>query len=90
MSTNKMKQTKKLLILRGEGANSHVLVGEISHPDTDQLSEIHVGAGGLLTHVDPQERPAEHHAIPVEEGTWLVGRQVEYSPFDNSVTNVFD
>lgn len=87
-----MKTTKKLLILKGEGRHEHVLEAEeITYPETEQLSEVHVGKGGLLTHVDPATgKPAEHNTIPLEQGTWLVGRQVEYNPFDNSISNVFD
>lgn len=91
----KKNTTKKLLILKGEGIHEHVLEADmIEHPERkegDRLSEIHVGKNGMLTHVNPVTgKPAEHNTIPMEEGTWLVGRQVEYSPFDQSITNVFD
>lgn len=89
------KTTKKLLILKGEGRHEHVLVGEeityVEPAKGQPLSEIHVGRGGLLTHIDPATgEHAEHNTISVDEGTWLVGRQVEFNPFDNSISNVFD
>lgn len=87
-----MKTTKELLILKGEGRHEHVLVADkIEYVEGDQLSEICVGRNGQLTHVDPLTKsPAEHNTIPVEEGTWLVGRQVEFNPFDNTISGVFD
>jgi len=87
------KTSKKLLLLTGEGANSHVLEAEeIQHDDvkTEELSEIHVGDNGKLTHVDPAGNPAEHHTIPIKKGKWLVGHQVEWNAFDNSISGVFD
>lgn len=88
----KFKTSKKLLILKGEGRHEHVLEAvEIVHEDTQTLSEVHVGDGGVLTHIDPATgKKGEHNFIPLEKGTWCIGRQVEYSPFDNSISNVFD
>lgn len=91
MKKNEGKKSK-VIILRGEGANLHELEADVLKYDekSKSLSEVHVGPGGLLKHVTPEGDIAEHHAIPMEEGTYHVGRQVEFNPFDQSIGQVFD
>lgn len=91
MSKNQKRQ--KVTILKGEGVNQHDLEADVLEYKTEKnqpLSEIHVGENGVLRHVDPVGKPAEHHAIPIEKGTWLVGRQVEFNPFTNQISGIFD
>ena len=33
---------------------------------------------------------AEHETLKVDKGFWVMGRQVEYNPFDKKVTRVWD
>lgn len=88
----KKDEKQRLLILKGEGANSHFLEADVlTHAkENPTLSEITVGEGGVLKHLTPAGEPAEHNAIPLEKGSWLVGRQVEWNAFDQSIGQVFD
>lgn len=88
-----MNNKQKVLILKGEGRHEHVLEADVLEYDKkeERLSSVTVGPNGLLTHVDPLTGDlAEHNTIPLEEGTWLVGRQVEWQPFENTISGVFD
>lgn len=90
MKRNEKKQ--KLVVLRGETTHEHVLEADVLKYDekATELSEIEVGSDGVLTHVTPSGEKAEHNTIPIEKGTWRMGRQVEFSPFNQSIGAIFD
>jgi len=87
-----MAKQKVLVILKGEGINQHELHADTIERDekVKELSEIRVGRNGFLRHVDPVGNPGDHNTIEMEEGTYVVGRQVEFNPFTQNISGVFD
>jgi len=43
-----------------------------------------------LKHEQPNGSFAEHQSLQVTKGNWVMGRQVEYNPFNQSVSRVWD
>jgi len=86
----KRRKTKQT-ILKGEGANQHTLYGNFSTEATlTDFAEISVKADSVLKHEEPNGKFAEHKGLQVEQGNWVMGRQVEYNPFSQSVSRVWD
>jgi hypothetical protein len=52
--------------------------------------ELSVKEDSVLKHETPSGEFAEHQALKIEQGEWIMGRQVEYNPFDKKVTRVWD
>lgn len=86
----KRKKTKQT-ILKGEGANQHTLYGSFLTEETlTDFAEISVKEDSVLKHEEPNGNFAEHKGLQVEQGNWVMGRQVEYNPFSQSVSRVWD
>lgn len=86
----------KVVLLKGEGINQHVLYGDFevydgketfSHKDFPQLE---VSDNSVLKHEDPSGNFAEHYTLSVDKGQWVMGKQVEFSPFTNTIERVWD
>jgi hypothetical protein len=87
-----MKRNKKQhTILKGEGANQHTLYGNINVADDHtHFSEVTVNEDSRLRHEEPNGKFAEHNTLKVERGNWSMGRQVEYNPFKQTVSTIWD
>lgn len=87
-----VKNQKKLVVLKGEGANQHVLVGEFDCSDKAPAigSRIEVKDDTILRHETPTGGHAEHMGLQVGKGTWYVGSQIEYDPFRRQWASVWD
>jgi hypothetical protein len=87
-----MKKVKKQLLLKGEGANQHVLHGDLMvEKEIKDFSKLKVTKGGLLKHEDPSGAfSKEHKTLPVKNGEWVMGKQVEYNPFKREISQVWD
>jgi len=86
-----MTRTTKHIILRGEGANQHVLHGDFQVETKERdFSAIVITKDGKLRHEQPDGSFAEHKTLHVDRGNWVMGKQVEYSPFNGSITRVWD
>ena len=86
-----MTKTTKHIILRGEGVNQHVLHGNIQVETQERdFSTIVVAKDGELKHEQPDGSFAEHKTLAVDAGNWVMGKQVEFSPFDGTITSVWD
>lgn len=86
-----MTRTNKHIILRGKGANQHVLHGDFQVETQERdFSTIVVTKDGELRHEQPDGSFAEHRTLHVESGEWKMGKQVEYSPFDGRITRIWD
>jgi hypothetical protein len=84
-------ETQKIVILEGEGTHRHVILGEALkqyHPDG--FNTLRLKDDAVLRHETPQGTPGEHRSLPLEKGTWVMGRQVEFDPFEQRVTQVWD
>lgn len=89
-----MKKTpikKSHTLLKGEGINQHTLYGKFGIEEgKSDLMELSVKEDSVLKHETPSREFAEHQALLIEQGEWIMGRQVEYNPFDKKVTRVWD
>jgi len=86
-----MKAKKKHTLLKGEGVHQHTLYGDfkIGNEDTDFL-EVKVEKQSLLKHEQPTGSKGEHETLQIEKGDWSMGKQVEYNPFNQKITRVWD
>ena len=63
-------------------------VGEVA-PETKKLLE--VTKESLLKHEQPSGAFSnEHQTLKIEKGNWVMGKQVEYNPFNQQVSRVWD
>jgi hypothetical protein len=86
------RNTKKQTLLKGEGANQHTLYGDfdIAEKPTD-FAELSVKKGSVLKHETPSGAWSnEHKTLVVEKGDWVMGRQVEWNPFDRKKSMIWD
>ena len=85
------KKTKKHTLLLGDGIHQHTLYGEFSIDESQaDFAEFSVAEESLLKHEKPNGTFGEHKTLKVERGNWVMGKQVEYNPFDKSVSRVWD
>jgi hypothetical protein len=86
-----MKRQKKQTLLLGEGIHQHTLYGEFnSNTEIEDFATLEVVEESLLKHEHPNGSFGEHKTLIVESGGWVMGKQVEYNPFDGKVTRVWD
>lgn len=86
MSKNKKK---KEILLRGEGIHQHALVGTFVLVGED-TPEVLVKEECDLVHEKPNGEFGEHNTLKVEAGDWQMGKQVEFNPFTQTTTRVWD
>lgn len=84
------KNYKKIVVLKGEGENQHVLYAECKVEIQDEFSKFIITKDGILKHEKPNGSFAEHQSLKIEKGFWIQGKQVEYNPFEQKVTNIWD
>jgi hypothetical protein len=85
----KAKQNRHIL-LKGEGPHQHVLYGDFTIEEAPEFSSIVVTKDGLLKHETPSGAFGEHNTLSVGTGNWVMGKQVEYNPFDETVSRIWD
>lgn len=85
-----MKTNKKKTLLKGEGIHQHTLYGEFVTDDASEFSQIGVMKDSVLRHETPTGEFAEHKALAIDKGKWVMGKQVEYNPFDNRLSRIWD
>ena len=84
-------KTKKQTLLKGEGANQHTLYGEFAiEKNPADFAELTVTKESHLIHEQPNGKFAEHNGLSVEKGGWVMGKQVEYNPFKQEITRIWD
>lgn len=82
--------TKKTLLL-GETINQHSLYGKFAMDEqVTDFADILVKEESILRHEEPNGNFAEHKALKIEQGNWVMGKQVEYHPFNQTVSRVWD
>jgi deoxyribodipyrimidine photolyase len=82
-----LKKTKKLVLALGESTHTHIMhcEKEIEY-DLDQNTEaikFVLRERGIITH-------EEHDRIVLEPGAYVKTNQVEFDPFNQTVSRVFD
>jgi hypothetical protein len=87
-------KNNRLVILKGEGVNQHVLVGNFEadvNTATKTFTPISIKSDCLLKHEKPNGNWSnEHNTLKVEKGSYRMGRQVEYNPFKQSISTIWD
>ena len=87
----KLVKRKKHTLLKGEGIHQHTLFGNIQVERKERdFSTVIVTNNGMLKHEKPDGSFGEHKTLQVDKGEWVQGKQVEYNPFKESVSQVFD
>lgn len=84
-----VKKSKHTLLL-GEGVHQHTLYGKFAIGEETDFMEVQVSEESLLKHEHPNGNFGEHQTLQVEEGSWVMGKQVEYNPFDQKITRIWD
>ena len=92
MKNKKVTPKKKHTLLKGEGVNQHTLYGDFAIDETQtEFAEVQVKKDSVLRHEQPDGSFSnEHKPLKVEQGDWVMGKQVEYNPFSRSVSQVWD
>jgi hypothetical protein len=87
----KQNTTKKTLLV-GEGVNQHTLYGKFAiEPKHGDFAEVAVKEDSVLRHEKPDGSFSnEHQPLKVERGDWVMGKQVEYNPFNRTITQIWD
>ena len=86
-----MKKTQKHTLLVGEGIHQHTLYGNFSVGLQESFTDVQVLEESILRHEKPDGSFSnEHKALQVEAGSWSMGKQVEFNPFENTITQVWD
>jgi hypothetical protein len=85
--------TRKTILL-GEGIHQHTLVGKFEM-DNDTIvkdfAPINVKEDSVLRHEKPNgDFSQEHRGLQIKRGVKVMGQQVEYNPFSQSVSRVWD
>ena len=91
MKTKKTKK-KKHTLLKGEGVNQHTLYGNFAIDESQSdFTDVLVEKDSLLKHEKPDGSFSnEHRTLLVEKGDWVMGKQVEFNPFDQKITRIWD
>jgi hypothetical protein len=80
-----MEKNKEVLLNEGS-AHLHVLIGDFEKNE----NKVVVKGLTILRHETPTGKFAEHQTLLLEEGKWVLARQVEFNPFDRTVTQIWD
>ena len=82
----------KHTLLKGEGINQHTLYGDFLIADeVTDFSAFKVSKDSFLKHEKPNGKWSdEHKTLLVEKGGWVMGKQVEYNPFNQRISRVWD
>jgi hypothetical protein len=81
-----LKQSKKIILATGEGANTHAINSKtlISYEDMgNETIKMTLSDVSTITH-------EEHGTIVLGPGVYYKTNQVEFNPFNNTVSYVFD
>jgi hypothetical protein len=84
------KKLKKHTLLKGEGINQHTLYGEFTIVEDVDFARLTLTKDSVLRHETPSGEFAEHKALSIDKGKWVMGKQVEYNPFNQQVSRVWD
>ena len=86
-----MKKKTKHTLLKGEGINQHTLYGDFKIGDDTEFTEMVVTKDSLLKHEQPSGQFSnEHQTLKIEKGDWVMGKQVEFNPFNREIQRVWD
>ena len=92
MAKERKRKASKLTLLKGEGTNQHTLYGDFLIDEKPKdFADMTVKKDSVLKHEQPNGSWSnEHKALQVDKGNWVMGKQVEYNPFNRSISQVWD
>ncbi len=83
-------KSQKLTVLKGEGSNIHTIYGNIIHSEVMDYMQLDV-KDSILKHEKPNGQFSnEHNALQLPDGKLVTGKQVEYNPFKQEISRVWD
>lgn len=85
-----MEKKTKHTLLKGEGVHQHTLYGDFKIGEETEFMELEVSKESLLKHEHPNGNFGEHETLKIDNGNWILGKQVEFNPFDRKVTRIWD
>ena len=86
-----MEKKTKHTLLKGEGTNQHTLYGDFSIEEVTEYPSLEVTKDSLLKHEQPDGSFSnEHQTLKIEKGDWVMGKQVEYNPFNQTISRIWD
>lgn len=84
---SKEQSAKRVVLATGESANTHAVNSTIpilfENMDNQIVKFTVVSNGAILTH-------EEHGPMVFDKGTYYKTNQVEFNPFNNTISYVFD
>lgn len=92
----KAEPLTKFTLLKGEGIHQHTMYGGELEVELDKKGElldyarVILKEDSVLRHEKPDGTFGEHKALKVTKGQYYTGKQVEYNPFDQTVSRVWD
>ena len=87
------KSMKKHTLLVGEGIHQHTLYGsfDMDLEVATEFPHVIVKEESELKHEKPNGSWSnEHKTLIVEKGNWVMGKQVEFNPFNQQISRVWD
>jgi hypothetical protein len=87
-----MHKHTKYTLLHGEGIHQHTLYGrfESECATISEYGVLSVTKDSVLRHERPDGTFGEHKALPIAKSQYVMARQVEYNPFNASISRVWD
>lgn len=76
--------------MKGEGTNQHTLYGNFKSKENGDVIELDVTSESVLRHEQPDGQFGEHQPLLIKKGKWVTGKQVEYNPFDQKISRIWD
>ena len=86
-----MKKKNKHTLLVGEGVHQHTLYGDfLIEENREDFTNLSVQKDSLLKHEQPSGAKGEHETLKIDKGSYRMGKQVEYNPFEGTITRIWD
>lgn len=83
-------KAKKLTILKGEGANQHTVYNNVSYTAVADFMQIETKDATLFHETPTGHWSKEHKTLAIPNGVNVMGKQVEYNPFSQEVSRIWD
>lgn len=91
MKKKEFKKQSKFLMLKGEGIHVHEAEGDLLVNQKQEFSELYVNSSGILHHKNPLTNSfGEHNPIKLEKGLFVQGTQIEWNPWQQDITQIWD
>lgn len=76
-------EERNILSVWGRGPHRHILYGDADFSEAGRSLGFRMRSRGILRHEKPDGTRADHRTLVVEEGHWVLGRQLPFHPFSS-------